>query len=436
MKKMQTKKAKKHFFQESLRKILGVFLAVMLVATTFISLQVKNVDAATPEYYTVSYNPNGGTTAPIDPNQYTAGSVATIISSGSMIREGCNFAGWGTSPDGGTIYQPGSTITITGNVTLYATWYLRPASSTSYAVYYDPNGGTGGPATERGYGSDETVIVSSGKPTRSGDTFLYWTTQANGGGARYNGGDVFGIRSDVTLYAQWKSGTGAQTNTSRRSSATVTSSTPIKSSSSQSSSSESISSEISSEVIESESSSLQSETSLESSSNNSSTTSSSSGIVTVTVLPPAELLVKLKELNVPTFFSVPLHNAGLPGTWSLFSLLTMIITVIASIIVMVKIGSASKKNSDEFTNTLKTSVLSVLSILLGPLTALLFLLLQHFSSLMVFFNSYSIWFGIFFVLQIVFLILLAKGKVKPTDEDFTEYEEEYDDTDDEDDYID
>lgn len=428
MKKTQTKKAVKHFFADSLRKFLSIFLAVILVAASFIYLQVKNIYASTaPEYYSISYNANGGVGSPSDSNQYTSGSIVMLASAGSVTREGYNFSGWGTSPDGGAVYSAGGTLTITSNIVLYAIWTEKPASVKTYNLYYDANGGTGGPATERGFTYDQQVTVSYGKPTRAGDTFLYWTTQANGGGTKYGPGNTFTIHSETTLYAQWRSGANAQANTSRRSSTTTTtsSSAPATTSSLQSSSSESISSDISSEVIESETSSLQSETSLESISNNSSSSSSSADVVTVAVLPPAELLVKLKELGVATPFSIPLHNAGLPGTWSLFSLLAMIVTVIVSIVVMVKVSTANKKNIEESDTSLKTTVLSILAMLLGPLTALFFLLLEQFSSLMVLFNSYSIWFGLLLIVQIVFLILLAKAKKNPSKEDFSEDYNEY-----------
>lgn len=435
MKKTQKQKVSERFLNNGFRQVLGVLLAVILVATTFFASQSKNVQAATPEYYTISYNANGGSGGPSDPNQYTSGSIVTILPASGVAREGFNFSGWGTSPDGGSIYQGGNALTITSNVTLYAIWTEKPASVKTYNLYYDANGGKGGPATERGFIYDQQVTVSFGKPTRAGDTFLYWTTQANGGGTKYGPGNTFTIHSETTLYAQWRSGAGAQTTTSKRSTVITSSSTPAPTtSSSQSSSSESSSSSISSEIISSETSLASSESVDSSISGGSSLNSSGVDVTTVTVLPPAELLVKLKELNVPTPFSIPLHNAGLAGTWSLFNLIAMIVTVVASVIVLAKLTAANKKPS--YTSSLRTNVLSILSILLGPLTALIFLLLQQFSSLLVLFNSYSIWFGLFLILQIVFLVLLTKSKQNaPDEEDYDEYDlEEPESSDNMDDY--
>ena len=47
----------------------------------------------------------------------------TIPSAAGLSRDGYSFAGWGTSPNGGTIYQAGQEYTVTGNTTFYAQWY-------------------------------------------------------------------------------------------------------------------------------------------------------------------------------------------------------------------------------------------------------------------------------------------------------------------------
>lgn len=71
---------------------------------------------------TITFNANGGSgTVPSAINTYVG--VANTIPSNSLTRTGYTFNGWNTASDGsGTAYATGSTITPTGNVTLYAQW--------------------------------------------------------------------------------------------------------------------------------------------------------------------------------------------------------------------------------------------------------------------------------------------------------------------------
>ena len=71
---------------------------------------------------TITFNANGGSgTVPSAINTYAG--VANTIPSNSLTRTGYTFNGWNTASDGsGTAYATGSTITPSGNVTLYAQW--------------------------------------------------------------------------------------------------------------------------------------------------------------------------------------------------------------------------------------------------------------------------------------------------------------------------
>lgn len=78
---------------------------------------------------TITFNANGGSgTVPSAISTYVG--VANTIPSNSLTRTGYTFNGWNTSSDGsGTAYATGSTITPSGNVTLYAQWkttYVKP----------------------------------------------------------------------------------------------------------------------------------------------------------------------------------------------------------------------------------------------------------------------------------------------------------------------
>lgn len=70
---------------------------------------------------TITFNANGGSGSVSAINTYVG--VANTIPSNSLTRTGYAFNGWNTASDGsGTSYATGSTITPTGNVTLYAQW--------------------------------------------------------------------------------------------------------------------------------------------------------------------------------------------------------------------------------------------------------------------------------------------------------------------------
>ena len=78
---------------------------------------------------TITFNANGGSgTVPSTISTYVG--VANTIPSNSLTRTGYTFNSWNTASDGsGTAYATGSTITPTGNVTLYAQWkttYVAP----------------------------------------------------------------------------------------------------------------------------------------------------------------------------------------------------------------------------------------------------------------------------------------------------------------------
>lgn len=78
---------------------------------------------------TITFNANGGSgTVPSAISTYVG--VANTIPSNSLTRTGYTFNGWNIASDGsGTAYATGSTITPSGNVTLYAQWkttYVKP----------------------------------------------------------------------------------------------------------------------------------------------------------------------------------------------------------------------------------------------------------------------------------------------------------------------
>ena len=153
--------------------------------------------------FSVTYNPNGGTGGTTDAN-ITSGTQYTVKSDteAGVTRTGYTFASWNTEAGGGgTSYQAGSDLTVTGDVTLYAQWTPLP----TFSVTYNPNGGTGG-TTDADITSGTQYTVKSDTDvgvTRTGYTFASWNTEANGSGTSYQAGNNLTVTGDVTLYAQW-----------------------------------------------------------------------------------------------------------------------------------------------------------------------------------------------------------------------------------------
>ncbi|MCR4615410.1 MAG: bacterial Ig-like domain-containing protein, partial [Clostridiales bacterium] len=88
-----------------------------------------------------------------------------------------------------------SVVNAASDHSLYAKW-----TKNTYTLTYNPNGGSGAPASQTGNG---TVTLSKTTPTRSGYTFKNWNTKADGGGTGYAPGASYDLTADVTLYAQW-----------------------------------------------------------------------------------------------------------------------------------------------------------------------------------------------------------------------------------------
>ena len=108
---------------------------------------------------------------------------------------------------------------------------------TSYTIKYNANGGTGTPGNQTKW-KDQALTLSSTKPTRTGYTFLGWSTSSTATTATYSAGGKYTANSAATLYAVWKAntytikynangGTGAPGNQTKTYGKTLTLSTTI-----------------------------------------------------------------------------------------------------------------------------------------------------------------------------------------------------------------
>lgn len=150
--------------------------------------------------YSISYNANGGSGAPSSQTKYYGTNIA--LSSTVPTRTGYTFLGWATSSYAtSAAYEPGETYTGNSSITLYAVWEAK-----GYSVLFDANGGSGAP-TQQIKIHDQPLTLSSTKPTRSGYTFLGWSTSNSATSAMYQPGGSYTVNSATMLFAVWKEDT-------------------------------------------------------------------------------------------------------------------------------------------------------------------------------------------------------------------------------------
>ena len=77
---------------------------------------------------------------------------------------------------------------------------------TSYKVTYNANGGSGAPSAQTKW-KDQALTLSSTKPTRTGYSFLGWSTSSTATSATYSAGGSYTANAAATLYAVWKANT-------------------------------------------------------------------------------------------------------------------------------------------------------------------------------------------------------------------------------------
>lgn len=153
-----------------------------------------------------------------------SGSVVTIVGGGI-----CSVS---ADQSGNTSYYPATTATVSFTIP-------------TFTLTYNLNGASGAAPVDGSspYGKGATVTVTNSTPTRSGNSFTGWDTQADGLGTDRAAGATFTITSDTVLYAQWTpattfsltysanggSGAPASTNHTSGSSVTVSATEPIRS---------------------------------------------------------------------------------------------------------------------------------------------------------------------------------------------------------------
>lgn len=140
----------------------------------------------------------------------SGGGSATINSFGTKASSGSgSFTGTYSISGNGAASK---TITVTfrnfnsdnGNsATKNVSFSVSVPAWTSYSIKYNANGGSGAPGNQTKW-KDQTLTLSTTKPTRTGYTFLGWSTSSSATSATYSAGGSYTANAAATLYAVWK----------------------------------------------------------------------------------------------------------------------------------------------------------------------------------------------------------------------------------------
>jgi len=154
--------------------------------------------------FTVTFDANGGPGATPSLIRVYDGQVVPLPG-GAGSRSGYNFVGWNThAGGGGRLHLGGSPFTVTGNVTLFATWAWIPpvAPPALYQVTLDSGAGVGGPLLLGEVPAGTEIILpplpgAFSSPAGSG--FSGWSA----GAGTLPVGAPFIVNGPTTLTAQW-----------------------------------------------------------------------------------------------------------------------------------------------------------------------------------------------------------------------------------------
>ncbi len=155
------------------------------------------------QHYTITYDGNQktGGTVPSTSTALAGSSVIASGNSGSLVRLGYEFAGWNTQADGLGMSVPTSgSITITGDVTLFAKWTARP----TYTVTYSADATEGTAPQAQTFTTDVGATIAAGTGlARPGYKFLGWSATQAASSAEFSVGEHYDSAVSITLFPVW-----------------------------------------------------------------------------------------------------------------------------------------------------------------------------------------------------------------------------------------
>lgn len=202
------------------------------VTRTSATKYTVKINASWETYYSGAKT-NYGMTASSGGNSVNLNTFGTKSSSGSG-----SFTGTYSISGNGSATK---TITVTfknfnddngKSATKTVSFTVTVPAWTSYTISYNTNKGSGAPSSQTKW-KDQTLTLSSTKPTRTGYSFLGWSTSSSATTATYSAGGSYTANASATLYAVWKAntytitynangGTGAPSNQTKTYGVTLT----------------------------------------------------------------------------------------------------------------------------------------------------------------------------------------------------------------------
>ena len=159
------------------------------------------------ETYYSGAKTNYGMTASSGGSSVTLNPFGTKASSGSGSFTGTySMSGNGSATKTITVTFKNFNTDNGDSATKNVTFNVSVPAWTSYTIKYNANGGTGAPSNQTKW-KDQTLQLSTTKPTRTGHSFLGWSSSSTATSATYSAGGNYTSNSDVTLYAVWKANT-------------------------------------------------------------------------------------------------------------------------------------------------------------------------------------------------------------------------------------
>ena len=157
---------------------------------------------------TLTYDANGGTGSWSETKTFNVGEEYTFTVKPrfdtGITREKCAFRYWSIDKaDERDRYNGGSTITVTGDTTLYAQWQYVPQEIN---ILYYPNYSSMEPVVSESATEGESYPVLGSNTFRPpyNKHFVNWNTASDGSGTPYEADSVITAPgNDLTLYAQW-----------------------------------------------------------------------------------------------------------------------------------------------------------------------------------------------------------------------------------------
>ena len=176
-----------------------------------------------PNEYTnrYRYRNTSGTVTTYSDQTRTYGQSFTTLSTSNIpeyVSNGWSLYGWGTSSSTTTrSYGVSTSVTSTTYTNSTSTLYWYAISSRTISINYNANGGSNAPSATTGaqrwnqYGNTyniSSLSVTSSEPTRTGYTFLGWSTSSTATTPNYEAGDTISFTytssNSRTLYAVWE----------------------------------------------------------------------------------------------------------------------------------------------------------------------------------------------------------------------------------------